>query len=234
MAKIFDLLFTMGQSITKIRKELTCSQEEEKKFFEERLHILERMVEQRLDLEKVAILNGERNDQEIDTGIIVSLHKMVFIKTEKHGNEDMSKVVRQLFSSDFVGGLESIVELGAETVLGNDSSGEYESTDMFIVWSDNALLRCDTYYYRWNFVSKSVINEIEGVTGCLLMKRVIDITKTDPQVLIWAITRMIDRLEDRTDGTDETPVDSEAVVNDALKVLGNVVKLQSKIKAVET
>ena len=77
---------------------------------------------------------------------------------------------------------------------------------MFIVWSDNALLRCDTYYYRWNFVSKSVINEIEGVTGCLLMKRVIDITKTDPQVLTWAITRMADRVNDET---DQKPVDLE-------------------------
>ena len=164
------------------------------------------MIEQKLDIEKAAILNGERNDQEIDTGTIVSLCKMVFIKTAKHESEEMKKVIRQLFSDDFIGGLESIVELGAETVLGNDSSGEYESTDMFIVWSDNALLRCDTYYYRWNFVSKSVINEIEGVTGCLMMKRVIDITKTGPQVLTWAITRMADRVNDET---DQKPVDFE-------------------------
>ena len=33
------------------------------------------------------------------------------------------------------GGLESIVQLGDETVLGNDSMGEYETTDMFIVWN---------------------------------------------------------------------------------------------------
>ncbi|CAB4033721.1 Hypothetical predicted protein, partial [Paramuricea clavata] len=98
--------------------------------------------------------------------------------------------------------------------------GEYESTDMFIVWSDNAILRCDTYYYRWNFVSKSVINEVEGVTGCLLMKRVIDITKTDPQVLTWAITRMADRFNN---AAEEKPGDSEDVINEALKVLKNVV-----------
>jgi hypothetical protein len=189
----------MGKNISRLRKELTYSQNEEKQNFEERLHILERMIQQRLDLEKAAILNGERNDQQIDTGTIVSLHKMVFIKTEEHESDEIKKVVRQLFSGDFIGGLESIVQSGAETVLGNDSAGEYESTDMFIVWSDNALLRCDTYYYRWNFVSKSVINEIEGVTGCLLMKRVIDITKTDPQVLTWAITRIADRLKDEQD-----------------------------------
>jgi hypothetical protein len=215
----------MGQSITKLRKEIT--QEGQKREFEERLQILEKMIEQRLEIEKIAILHGEKNDQEIDTGTIVSLHKMVFIKTEKKESEDLNKVIHQLFSGDFIGGLESIVQLGAESVLGNDSVGEYNSTDMFIVWSDNALLRCDTYYYRWNFVSKSVINEVEGVTGCLLMKRVIDITKTDPQVLTWAITRMADRFNN---ATEEKPAESEDVINEALKVLKNVVKIQSKIK----
>ena len=85
----------MGQPIAKLRKEVT--QEEEKREFEERLRILERMVDQRLDHEKAAILNGERNDQEIDTGIVVFLHKMVYIKTGKWESEDMKKVIRQQF-----------------------------------------------------------------------------------------------------------------------------------------
>ena len=51
----------------------------------------------------------------------------------------------------------SWVQLGANTVLGNTSIGEYETTDMFIVWSNNALLRCDAYYYYWNFATKGVI-----------------------------------------------------------------------------
>ena len=43
-------------------------------------------------------------------------------------------------------------------------------------------------------MSLSVINETEGATGVLLVKRVIDLTKTDPQVLTWAITDMADRI----------------------------------------
>jgi hypothetical protein len=63
---------------------------------------------------------------------------------------------------------------------------------------------------------------------------VIDLTKTDPQVLTWAITRMADRLKDETDGQKPVAVvDSESVINGALKVLENVVKLQNKIKTVE-
>ena len=76
--------------------------------------------------------------------------------------------------------------------------GEYETTpDMFIVWTidnrggtNNALFRCDAYYYRWNFVSQGVINGAERV-----VKR--DLTKTDPQVLTWAISKQLRRLSSR-------------------------------------
>ena len=222
----------MGQSISDLRKQATEMQGDQKQKFVERLQILEKMVEQRLEIVKMDILNGEKNDQEIDTGTIVSLHKMVHIKMEQKESEQLSKAIHQLFSGDFIGGLESIVQLGAETVLGNDSMGEHESKDMFIVWNDNALLRCDAYYYRWNFVSKSVIDQTEGVTGCLLVKRVIDLTKTDPQVLTWAITKMTDRINN-AEPKPSKPVDPQELISDALKVLEKVVEFQAKIKAIE-
>ena len=225
----------MGQSVSELRKQATHdqAQNEQKQKFVERLQILEKMIEQRLEIVKIDILNGEKNNQEIDTGTIVSLHKVVHIKVgEKESDRDeLSKAIHQLFSDDFISGLESIVELGAETVLGNDSMGEYESKDMFIVWNDNALLRCDAYYYRWNFVSKSVIDETEGVTGCLLVKRVIDLTKTDPQVLTWVITRMTDRINN-AEPKPSKPVDPQELISDALKVLEKVVEFQAKIKAI--
>lgn len=221
----------MGTSVSKLRKEVTVD-DELKQEFEERLQILERMADCRLENEMTKILSGERTDQDIDTGTIVSIQKMVYIKTEIGQSEVVKDVIHQLFCSDRTEGLESVIELSAETVLGNDSAGEYESSDMFIIWSDNALLRCDTYYYRWNFVSKSVIKEVEGVTGCLLMKRVIDITKINPQVLTWAITRMANRLNDhRNNESEEKPED---IINQALEVLQNVVKVQRQIKGRET
>ena len=221
----------MGTSVSKLRKEVTVD-DELKQEFVERLQILERMADFRLENEMTKILSGERTDQDIDTGTIVSVQKMVYVKTEMGQSEVVKDVIHQLFSSDRTGGLESVVELSAETVLGNDSAGEYESSDMFIIWSDNALLRCDTYYYRWNFVSKSVIKEVEGVTGCLLMKRVIDITKINPQVLTWAITRMANRLNDHRDNElEEKPED---IINHVLEVLQNVVKVQRQIKGRET
>ena len=222
----------MGQSISEIRRQAEKATTVDEKAKEERVHVLERMINLKLENEMNSILNGEKNDQKIDTGTIVSFHKLVYIKLEDKESEDLKDAISELFSGDFIGGLESIVQLGAETVLGNDSMGEYETTDMFIVWNENALLRCDAYYYRWNFVSKSVIDETQGVTGVLLIKRVVDLTKTDPQVLTWAITNMADRLN-KSKNKPEKPVDPNKLINDALQVLENVIAFQAKIKASE-
>ena len=67
--------FKMGQSISDVRKEAKAATEQQKQEFQERLQILEKLIHQRLDNEKNNILNGEKHDQEIDTGTIVSLHK---------------------------------------------------------------------------------------------------------------------------------------------------------------
>ena len=184
----------MGNPISKIREEAKIADEKTKKEMEERLQILEKMVNGKLDKVKQDILVGEKNDQEIHAGTVVAKHTQINITKKTGESQKLKDALHSFFQGDFIGGLEQIVQLGAEAVLGNGSMGEFETTDMFIVWSHNALLRCDAYYYRWNFSSKGIIDDVEGVLGVYMVKRVIDLTKTDPQVLTYAITQMADRL----------------------------------------
>lgn len=213
----------MGNPISKIRQEATKAADEEEQAMQQRLQILEKMVTARLDNENAQVLAGERNDQEIHAGTIVQIHRQINITDSAKESQKISDAIHNFFSGDLIAGLETVVEFGAEAVLGNESMGEYETTDMFIVWSSNALLRCDAYYYRWNFVSKSVIDKTEGVVGVFLMKRVIDITKTDPQVLTWAITQQANRGKQ----------DPGKAVDDAMTVLEKVVAFQAKLKQIE-
>ena len=212
----------MGNPITTIRNEIKTTSAVNKQQMEQQMDILEKMINFRLENEKTSIINGERNDQEIHSGTIVQLHRQINIKTTKGGSEKISDAIHNFFSGDLVQGLRKIVEIGASVVLENAAMGEYESSTMFIVWSDNSLLRCDAYYYRWNFVSEGVIAETEGVVGVLLVKRVVDLTKTDPQVLLWAITNQASR-----QGMDKDGVDS--LVDSAIQAIGKVDQLQKRI-----
>ena len=217
---------TMGNPISKIRAEAKAADDKTKHEMEQRLQILEKMVDGRLQNVTTEILTGSRNDQEIDTGTIVEIHKQINITQSSKESQKIGEAIHDFFSGNWMGGLEKIVALGAEAILGNDSMGEYETTDMFIVWTNNALLRCDAYYYRWNFVSKGVIDGAEGVVGVLLVKRVVDLTKTDPQVLTWAITKQAVKqglAGDKIDG----------MIDSAMKVIRKVVSLQSGVRALE-
>ena len=214
----------MGNPISKVRAEATKADEQQKLIMEQRLQILEKMVDGRIANEMTSILAGERNDQEIHSGTIVQMHKQINIWQSEKESQQIKDAIGDFFSGDLVGGLENVVQLGCEAVLGNTSMGEYETSDMFIVWSSDALLRCDAYYYRWNFVAKGVIDEAEGVLGVLLIKRVIDLTKTDPQVLTWAIANQASK-----SGSD----DASSMIDNAMKVLEKVVQFQMKVKQIE-
>ena len=229
----------MGQTASAARATLIEKQVAEKHAIEERCHILEKMLQARLEKQMEVILSGHRNDQEIDTGTIVQLVKQCRIIINEQTSDKIKDGIIDFFCADFIGGLENIVEGAADTVLMNESLGEYETTDMFIVWTANALLRCDAYYYRWNFASTEVIKDTEGVAGILLVKRVIDLTKTDPQVLTWAITEQATRAAPKNKQTneitdpDEVQAEVKKMISAAMKVIESVVGMQAKVRQQE-
>lgn len=216
----------MGQNISEVRKEAEKADVKDKQEMQQRLQILEKMVNGRLENKSMEILSGERGDQEIHAGTIVKTHNQINITQSSRESQKLSDAIGDFFDSKWMGGLEKMVQLAFEAVLGNEAMGEYEMTDMMIVWSTNALLRCDAYYYRWNFVSKGVINEAEGVVGIILVKRVIDVTKVDPQVLTWAISEQASKQGSSADEASE-------MIDSAMKTLEKVVQFQAKMKQVE-
>ena len=204
-----------------IRKEARELNDMEKRRMEERLQILEKMVNGRLQKQHSHILTGERGDQEIHSGTIVEACKQVNIVLSSKPSDDLVEAIDEFFSGNFMSGLGKLVHVAVKGVLGNASMGEYETSQMFIVWEYNALLRYDAYCYRWNFAAEGVIEDTEGVVGVLLCKRVIDITKTDPQVLTWAISRQASSLGKK---------DEAQMIEEAMGVLERVMKFQVKVR----
>eukprot|EP00731_Ephydatia_muelleri_P038189 Em0675g2a len=176
----------MGNVIGDARKVVQAAQEG-KEASEERLKLLEKMVTDHLTLQKQHILNGERNDQEIHEGTMVREYQQMYVTDSRKLSNEIEKTVDSLFSGDFLDALKNAATVALNEICGNTSIGEYEQSEMFIVWQNHALLRLDIYLYRWNFSSKGVITEAEGVLGVLMVQRVMNIAKVDPQVITWAI-----------------------------------------------
>ena len=215
----------MGAAISAVRKQIDHS-DENREAMEQRLSILEKMVNYHLDTAKMSMLSGGRGDQEIHTGTVVEFRKQVNVSLSKggaHGENSIEGMIKDFFGGQIMGGVEKLLLGGVETILGNATMGEHEDTSMYIVWSNNALLRLDLYLYRWNFSSKEVIQDVEGVTGVLAMTRVINLTKTDPQVLTWAISTQAHCAGD----------DANDLIDDAVGVIKKVSALQQAVQAIE-
>ena len=215
----------MGSTISTLRESIDQS-DHERTEKEERLNILETMVKSRLENAKRLMLNGERGDQEIHTGTVVELNHQVSVVLSSTSHPELETAISDFFGGRISNGFEKIVKVGVESVLGNSNMGQHEGNNMFITWTDNALLRLDAYYYRWNFCSKAVITNVEGASGVILLTRVIDIAKTDPQVLTWAISRQA-KLADMPDQAGK-------MIDEALVILKKVSSMQDTVKAIES
>ena len=214
----------MGLSVSKIRKMAQDETGQERARMELRCQVLEKMVNARLQAHKSHILTGERGDQEIRSGTIVEAVRQVNIVLSSDRGPELADAIDEFFSGHFMTGLGKLVHLAVNSVLGNSSMGEYETSEMFIVWEQNALLRYDIYCYRWNFATEGVIANTEGVAGVLLCKRVLDITKTDPQVLSWAISHQASALGEN---------DAMKMIDEAMGVLEKVMSFQARVQKIQ-
>ena len=214
----------MGQSVSYIRDEAKRANEDTRRKMEERLQILEKMVQGNLEKQQHHIIAGERGDQEIHSGTVVQAFKQVNVVMSEKGSTDLENAIDDFFQGSYMSGFSKLVAMSVKAVLGNSSMGEYQSSSMLIVWTDNALLRCDTYCYRWNFSSAGVIEQVEGAVGVLMIQRVIDVSRTDPQVLSWAITRQVRACADERDEVE--------MIEKAMSVLKKVARFQQEMKAI--
>jgi len=214
----------MGNPISKIRSELDQSDAEKAKM-EERMNILEKMLKSHLEVAKTSMINGTRFDQEIDTGTIVEYSQQENISISGKASPGLEDAIKDFFGGDVLGGFEKVISVAVDAVLGNASMGEHEGTNMFIQWSDNALLRLDAYYYRWNFSSDEIIQNVEGASGAVVVKRVINLVNTDPQVLTWAISRQADLLG--------KPDEAAKMIEDAVAIIKKVSELQAAVHDIE-
>lgn len=218
---VWHTLYNMGTGISNARKVL--ENKEAKEAAMEQLNILEKLVHEKLNNAQKNMLNGSMGDEEIHSGTVVYSYKRVYVKCTSKPSKEIDNCIDDIFSGDFKDGIKDLVMAGINTICGNTSAGEFEDQDMLILWDANSLLRVDIFYYKWNFEAKGVIDESDSVMGCLIMKRVIDLTKTDIQVLAWAITEMATR-------SNKNPED---VLEDAFKILEDVIDFQVELNQKE-
>ena len=178
----------MGSSLSQLRAQEAQQEQQEK----EQLAMLEKMAQAQLASKVDTILHGSSNDEEIHKGKVVAKHQQIYVNASAK-SDAVDNAVKEFFTGDLLKGAKDLILGGVNELLGNFSAGENESEDMLILWENNALLRIDVYYWKWNFSSNQILKVAQNVFAVYCVKRVINPSEIEPNVLIWAITRMYER-----------------------------------------
>ncbi len=175
----------MGQTLTSLRDPEAAQKLESK----EKIAVLEKLANAQLLSKKDLILHGMSDDEEIHAGKVVTSTKQIFVDASAKPKA-IEGAISNFFDGEMKDGVMKLIVAGVNELLGNFSIGESEVQDMLIVWENNSLLRVDIYYWKWNFSSKGVMSVAQNIFAVYCVKRVINPFEVDPDVLIWAISRM--------------------------------------------
>ena len=205
----------MGNSISTAREDAQSADRETRLEIEERLKILEKAVRSHLDNEKLSIVAGDRGDKEIRTGMVVDVlrevHVVMSLTSREIGPLIVEDVIKSFFSEVNLTGLDKLIKSSISEIVANNEVGEHSLSYMIVLPTNisSLFIRCDAYYYRWNFASRGIINNLEGVVGVLLLKRVVDVTKTENKVLKSALLDTLSRTAGDLHDHSESELGSE-------------------------
>ena len=203
----------MGKSMSAIREE----KREKKDELEERLNFLEATTTDKMKVKLQEILHGSDNDLQIHGGTVVEQHIRVKIDASSDEKE-LESAIDELFEGDFKGGIKNIAKQGLQSILGNATIGECEQQDFEVLWAQKSLLRVDFYCWRYNFSSKGVITDVENVFAYVVVKRVIDWNKVDPQVVTYCISKMKKSADDVMKEIDDVAKVIKTLRNSSLEI----------------
>ena len=144
------------------------------------------MVHSQLEEEYLSVVASGWKDSEIHTGMVVDVLKKVHIIMSSRCTEKVEDVIDSFFSEVMLKGFDTLIKFSISEIVDKTSVGEHSIRHVIVLPTNTSILRCDVYYYRWNFASRRGI--MEGVVGVLLLKRVTDVIKTDQTVLDCALS----------------------------------------------
>ena len=199
----------MGTSISTIREDTITADRKTRLEIEERLKLLEKMVHSQLEEEYLSVVASGWSDNGIHTGMVVDVLKKVNIVMSSRCTEKVEDVIDSFFSEVMLKGFNTLIKFSISEVVDKTSVGEHSVKHVIFLPTKTSILRCDICYYRWNFASKGIIDNMEGVVGVLLLKRVIDVIKTDQKVLDRALSQTMGWTFEGDEPTEEEESESE-------------------------
>ena len=108
-------------------------------------------------------------------------------------DEQINSIIDSFFSGagGIKDGFRSLIKVGLNTILGNQTIGQWEQQWFTVVPDNNALVRVDVKCWRWNFTSEGVISRCKNVFAFLIVKSIVDHRKLTLDELVYFLSESV-------------------------------------------
>lgn len=178
----------MGSSITHAMEEQ--QQEHDDRTLEE-LQTLEKMMINKIAAESSQMKDDALQDKSLPIVAIVDTSEKYSVKVENVPPEQIHDTVDAILGGNFIEGLEKLLSIALNELVGDTSAGEKFKKDFHVVFSNNSLLRVDFMLYKYDFSSEGIVEKIQNGFCYYAQIGVLDLKKVSPQVLLYELTRAI-------------------------------------------
>lgn len=174
----------MGQFFSDIFKDSAEEVKEEIKVLEKLGHSIMEAQSERMEAKAY-------EDKSLPIVAIVDTIKMASMSAQSGASDNVHGIVDSLFSGQILDGFKKAVTTAVDTFLGNAEAGEDERSEFHVIYSNNAMLRVDVYFYKYQFSSEALKKHGSNLFCYVAQIGVLDTSKTSPQVILYEVTKSI-------------------------------------------
>jgi hypothetical protein len=219
----------MGAVISAIRESLDNTIEEKRKQGEQ-LDFLVKASEAKLQVAEEDINNMFLNPEAVGKIQVIGSRALRFkrcytIGVNSSSQAGIGSAVDSFFQggkSDVAEGFKTLLHTSLDTILGNSSMGETNSKEFFVFVANNAIVRIDCRFWRYNFSNKGIIGTEQNAFCYTYCLSIVDHTKVSLDELTFLISEQC--------GGDLTKI--QAYVDTIKKVWETLKSLDEKPKPV--
>ncbi|PFX16059.1 uncharacterized protein LOC111342701 [Stylophora pistillata] len=181
----------MGTAVSQKIKEEQEKEQQQAQETLEKLQMLQEMMVNKVAAATATMKDEARQNGHLPIVAFVDTSEKYSVNVSDVPATDINNAVKDLFGGNILKGLEDLIGVALKALLGNAQAGASEQKDFHIVFGSNSLLRVDFMFYKYEFSSKGVKDDLQNGFCYCTQTSVLDLKKVNPQVLLYELTRAI-------------------------------------------
>ncbi|CAG8570939.1 12915_t:CDS:2 [Cetraspora pellucida] len=180
----------MGKALSVARSNIENEKREEMEKSLRMLDFMETMLKSKMESFTNSLKHPSDDTHQVLLGTIVDqVTEYTLNATETSASEVVNRVIDHFLSKDIISGFKEVITYAVHAILNNETIGESYRQEYYLLIEHNALVRIDILFYKYEFGSSGITDQLQNIFCYMFYKSVIPTNKLDHNLLIYTISK---------------------------------------------